>query len=463
MDNLYNNILEVYNQELESKELYNEEFLYNIEHDRIMNEAVQFVNEAYVGKTETLLQMEEQIGKIRMNLSRYDDFDSNPETQKLNRLFEKQFGMDVYALHMDPHKQINAFTRVLATNFDIAKNLKFSDWIVADRKDGYRFKPNNGFCINATIYYGLIAQPDLTDAEVLAILLHELGHNFADFLDNKIQIANRKMMIGYQQYLLQYCILISVFSLGILALPAFIAYKSQMKRFNNRENRNKEIKNQNNYNKFKGKMAGIAASISDKIDNISIAINRLNPLNYMYAKFAIYFRNLFKDEYTKAARESLDRRNEIIADKFAAVYGYGTELGSGLDKMGNVKMGFEDILEKLPGGAKMNKLWNELFVDITEFDCHPHHIQRINECIKTLEDELKQQDMDPKMKNVIKQQIEDMKKLTKQIADKVKSNPEDAQAAYDAYVYNELPDATNEKIEKEIIDEYNKALEKKKN
>ena len=72
------------------------------------NEAAQYraltvVNEAYIEKTPILLEIEKQIGKIRAIYdSRYKDINNSPEVVELNRLFEKQFGMDIFALHLIP-------------------------------------------------------------------------------------------------------------------------------------------------------------------------------------------------------------------------------------------------------------------------------------------------------------------------------------------------------------------------
>jgi Zn-dependent protease with chaperone function len=466
INNLENSIREVYNSELESRELYNEEFNYAIENDILLNENVQFVNEAYVGKTPILEEIEKQIGVIRMNLSRYMDFDSNKEVQKLNRLFEQQFGMDVFALHMNHHKQINAYTMVYAKNFDVVRNAdEYPRWIIADREKGYRFKPNNNICISAVIFYGLLANPDFTDAEILAIILHELGHNFADFIDKKIRIANVSTMVIIEVLLLREAILTIIKSAGLLTLPALIKYKSNRDNFNIKKKRKHEIKKQEkDPSELKGGIKGGIAKIEDDLGTVREVLSRLSPLNILINKFSVILRHRkpMKNLLRKSAQHSIDRRNEIIADKFAGIYGYAYELGSALEKMRYQKTSGEKIVDMLPGGKKINRIWKDLYKDITEFDCHPHNIQRINENIKLLKDELEQADMDPKMKNVIKEQIRELEKLNKEIAEKVKKDPDNTVAAYDAYVYKKLPDATTDKIEQEIADEFNKLLQKQK-
>lgn len=449
-------------QESESRELFNELYINDIKRDTILNEAVQFVNEVYVGKTPTLEKIENQIGLIRRNLNRFDDFDSNKETQALNRLFEQQFGMDVFALHMDYHKEMDAWTWALSSHIDIIKNVDFSKWITADRKDGFRFKPKNGFCISANVSYGILGNPDLTDAEVVAIILHEIGHNFADFLDNKVYFANRNYIKSIKKLLRIKAIIISIFTFGLLTPLAIYDYKKTLKQFYNSNKREKEEKLQNDYNKERGEKLAKRAEKEDEIYTKQMVKAKTDEFTIRSAEQQKGYIYKNKAKITKANRESIDRRNEIIADKFTAVYGYGLDLGSALDKIDKTPSESYKIIAQMPGGKKINDRWEEIYKDITEFDCHPHTIQRINENIKILEDELNRADMDPKMKGVIKSQIKDMKELTKEIGTRINKNPKGIQIGYDAYVYKELPDATTEKIEQEINDNFNKLLKSKK-
>lgn len=458
MSYLTESIKDIMEQEYESRNVYNESVL--LEQKRIISEAVQFVNEAYVGKTNLLQKIEEQIGIVRMNLDRNKPFDNNPEVLKLNRLFEEQFGMQIFAFHMDPHKEMNAYTRTLCTHFDIAGKINYPKSVVIDRKNGFRFKSGNNFCIQVVVYFGLLGNPDFTDGEILAIILHEIGHNFADFIDNKIKLQTINIMEAWKAVLLQNAILSS---LPIVTIPlAIIDYKNNIKRNTNDFANQRAQSNQKKQSKISARINGLNARIGDFINDLSDVISAYNPIRQAIAKSSIKVRNLYKDELTKSAKESLDRRNEIIADKFAGIYGYGVELASAFQKMGDYVSRSKEWINKLPGGEKVNRTWEEIYKDINEFDCHPHTIQRINENIKLLKNELTLQDMDPKMKAVIIKQIKDMEDIVKDIATKVNKNPDSIRANYDAFVNSELPDATTEKIENEIADELNKLLEKKK-
>lgn len=460
---LTESIRNIMEQEYESRNVYNEAVIEARLREKVINEAVEFINEAYIGKTPTLQKIEDKIGELRGNLSRYGDFDRNKTTQEINRLFEEQFGMDVFALHMVNQNIMNAYTQVIALNFDVYKIKNFSDYLIADRKDGYRFRSGNNFCISANVYYGLLANPDLTDGEILAIILHEIGHNFADFIDGTVRLANQNMLDGFIYTNIMY-IVINILSLNLPGVIQNIANLANavFTMNNNRKNKTEKKDQNKRERKLSGLMGGIEGKWIDFVTLCSSILYKTNIISMGWAKLydAIFVRP-FQKGLKQSAKVSVDRRNEIIADKFAAVYGYGPELGTGLQKMGDYKYKDEEFIDKIPVfGKKINDFWDKLYLDINEFDCHPHDVQRINEAIKTLEDELKQSDMDPKLKSTIEKQIKEMKQNVENVKKMIDKDPKNMKVIYDAYVANKLPDATTQKIEDEINDEFNKALRK---
>lgn len=450
------NLEELYNQELNSKEAFNESFIKN---DSFINEVVDIVNEAYIGKTPILEEIEDLISQIRGKLNKYQEFDRMKEVQAINRLFEKQFGMDVFALHLTRSNEINAGTEVVAANFDVYKDKNFHNYLVADRKDGFRFRPNNNFCIIVSINYGVLSNPDITDGEIMAIILHEIGHNFADFIDDNIMIANQYSMdIWIVGNILR--ILLSAITLQFRKVGSSVANLVYgLTSMNNARTNRKERKN------IKGKERVINPAIKGVVgstkDFFSVAFEIFKRYNIIYLGYKgakRLFIKPFENYLKKSAKQSTDRRNEIIADKFAVVYGYGPERSSVFIKYQNIIAPEKKIIAKLPFGKKFNDAWDKLYLDINDFDCHPHDVQRMYECIKTLKDELNQEDMDPKLKSVIQSQINDIESNINIIKSMVNEDPNNIKLAYSAYVAKELPDATTKAIEDEINQELNDIL-----
>ena len=451
-----NYLEELYIQELSSREAFNEAFIYNKQKDILLDEAVSIVNEAYIGKTPVLEEIEDLISQIRGKINRYKDFDRMKEVQALNRLFEKQFGMDVFALHMIPENVMNAYTCVIARNFDVYRRKNFSDYLVADRKDGFRFRSDNNFCIIANVYYGLFTNPDLTDGEILAIILHEIGHNFADFLDDNIRLANQYIMDSWMATNIAQ-IIIDAIQLNIIGVIGDISNVIQgLTMMNNfKKNKMEKINQKGKERTISPTLKGLSGKTSDFFGTCANILYKYNIITLGFKGIGKLFRKPFENFLKKSAKQSVDRRNEIIADKFATVYGYGPELTTGLQKMSSYKSKDYTIIDKLPFGKKFNEAWDKLYLDINEFDCHPHDIQRANECIKTLKDELEQEDMDPKLKSVIYSQINAIESNINNIKDMVNKDPNNIKVVYDAYIANELPDATTKAIEDEINKEFN--------
>lgn len=407
------------------------------------------LSEAYIGKTDTLLEMEEAIGKVRERaLKKFTDINKSPEVLAFNRLMEKQFGMDCYALYIDQSDTVNAYTRVVGARFDIALKDNISDWVEGDRQGGYRWKEGNQLCVMACIYLGLLKNPSFTNEEIIAILLHELGHNFADAIYDDIKIANQKYMEEAKLYL----IISSIISFG-LALPMAIA--AYIKNTNKYE-RKKGKKNHKNI--FRGISQGLH-SIGDNFYNFWSSVKMRIKGGSAYERYKMW---LDAQGYKKAARESLGRQNEVIADKFAGVYGYGPAQVSALFKMDKIESKAEKFVKKIPIiGADNNDSFNAAIVDLNDYDVHPHNIQRANEEIALLKKEVERTDVDPKLKKIMNAQITQIQNILKEETKIIQDGSKSAKAkeAYYAYITGKCPMAVDEEIEDKIEDALNKALE----
>lgn len=417
------------------------------------------VNEAFVGKTKTLLEIEEQIGRVRENLGFYKNINQSKEVLQLNRLIEKQFGVDVCAFKIYNSNIANAYTCVIGKRFDVAENYKMSEMVIADKQNGYRFKPGNNFCLLVNVAYGLITDTQYTDGEILAVILHEIGHNFADCIYDKIEVNNRDMMLKIKKIILESRLKL-IFS--IVFIPIAIRNNKMLKDYNNENQNKKQRKFQSkHYGVIRSVLNGMVGKTKDFGTFINCVYSRLFGLDDIRAKKRIMDLRGYKTK----ARASLDRQNEVIADKFAGIYGYGPEQATALIKLENTPGSAEKFVNKLGGfGRRANEAYNDLIRDINDYDCHPQVIQRINEEIKLLENEIAKEDVDPKMKKVIQDQLNQLRKV---IADNIKaseefSKNENAQRLYNAYVNDNCPDAVDEEIENAIEKAFDEVLNGKK-
>ena len=405
-------------------------------------EHVSYVNEAYFGKTENLIKLEKAIGELRATYSFKRDYTATPEIKKIEKIVKDQFGMDYFSLNIIPQNIPNAFTYTIGSRFDIIKEDKLTKMVVADQKTGYHFRAGNGFVIVVAIYGGVLADPKFTDAEIVAVLLHEIGHNFADVISKDIKVANYEFYETYWAVVA----LRAIMSLGSTLIADIAGW------FDNQNKHQVKVKEKE---KEKGKLAGFFAFVNGKITDFAF--------NWEVFKASL-FGGLIgsvigQKELDKAGKEGQDymkkeasRQNEVIADKFAAIYGYGAEQVTALSKLTLTMLPGQEVLSKLPYGNVLLKYSAELNKDSFKYDCHPNLIQRANTMIESLKFELNKKNLDPEMRKIIEKQIKEMEFCKKEFM-RIRDDDNEiakVERVYAAVVAKKFPEATTEKLEKAI-------------
>lgn len=420
-----------------------------------LNEHVQYVNEAYFGKTVNLVKLEKCIGELRQDYSFKRDYTATPEIKRIEDCIKAQFNFDHVSLNIIPQNIPNAFTYTLGTRFDIIKEDKLRKTVIADQKNGYRFRDNNGFVLVVAIYGGVLANKNFTDAEIVAILLHEIGHNFADVISEKIRLENYEFYKSWWEVVL----LRALFSLG-LTLPEDISFTIS----NNNEYQEKKKEKEKPVGKVRSFFEYISGRLSDLEFNYKVFKS-----NVIYGLVIGLIGTRYFDKRansTAGSRRILStagRQNEVIADKFAAIYGYGAEQVSALSKLTLDLLPAEEVLMKLPFGSVLISNVTQASKDYHKYDEHPNIVQRANTMIKSLEFELNKKNLDPEMRKIIKDQIKEMEECKKAFMtinedDNVKFQIE---KAYAAVVDKKMPDATTEKLEVEINKKIDELCNKK--
>ena len=423
----------------------------------------QVVNEAYVGKTPTLEEIEKKIGELRENIKFSDNLNRSDKITEINRLFEKQFGMDIFALKVLQTKYIDAYTYSLSTRLDYAeKYASLADMITADMKNGFRFKPGNDAAVVVCISYEFLHNKLWTDAEIMAILLHEIGHNFSGSLYNDIYIANREMMLQYKKTLKYLIVLYAIASLCIVGIPGLI---KTIKQYNNLKNKNIKKDAKKDRKKKPSKLKGFFGALKGKQSDYATFVDELSARmnGDKYAEYAgKYFDDMdskgYGEEYFKQTNGRID---EVIADKFAGIYGYGPDQATALLKCDEWDSRAAKKIKQT--GSKKDKennlKYEKVNMQIHRYDIHPQTIQRINEELKLLKREIEKDDVDPKLKEVMLEQVKQLEDILKDATttyEKIDKNTE-ARKLYNEYINDKYPDAVNDDIEEKIeecLDKY---------
>lgn len=130
--------------------------------------------EAYYGKSQTLLECEKVIQKIILkqkenplsNINKYD------ENKILQQLLIKQFGFRDVIIYWNTSTLVNVYTLVNSHVIQIMINKN----VIKD-KIGYYDDTHTEVCV-IQINSAIITNLNLSPTEIMAILLHEIGHNF---------------------------------------------------------------------------------------------------------------------------------------------------------------------------------------------------------------------------------------------------------------------------------------------
>ena len=423
------------------------------------------LNEVYFGKTKELQKIENQLGIFRSKYMNHFVFNttvnSDKELLKFNRMMEDFFGFGIFSLTIVNQPMINAYT--LPIDFRIDTNTN-ANLIVDENR--FKFNKEADYCCMVYIYSGIIFNEHYTTEECMAIIMHEVGHNFFGCLNSK-----NTPLVGIYKAILWLNIFYG--NISILINPSTNNFSAKLIKTIERELRENDslfislhdIINQ---------MGDVASTI------MGAAFTIVNFLSFNTLKFALALLskalNLFR-----TARDPIsiiisllmfptNYRNERLADNFATMYGYGDSLSSALRKMEEHKSSPSEIVNnfhKIPFVAPLYNL-NALIPSIvlTALDEHPQHIARIKDQLDMLEYESAKNNIDPKMRKAIQADIaiieKEMQKYIK-TTDGIR-DPDLAKHLYNRFLYKH----TNSKALKDLIlddrnkfEEYDKMFQSK--
>ena len=282
------------------------------------------------------------------------------------------------------------------------------------------------------IFDGIFFNPDLSPAEVLGVILHEIGHNFQtaispicrgfSYIDRIMKvimiplevvgtIADNRRSVGQKAGNL------AQMGMAIPLLSDNIRRKlvdNYVKTLRDNPDVSETIASNNLV------MGAVAAPFAVVSSAIQIVMKLIRGLISPVLFFSVLAANI-----GNAALSVLDERGEIIADKFAAAYGYGAECQTALAKCRASGFGMptEKLIRQIPVVQAYYDLIgipNQILGNI--IDCHPNQIYRSKDTLDYIKKELANEDLDPKMRAELMSQCKKLEnnitRLTNPIADK---------------------------------------------
>lgn len=357
------------------------------------------VTEAYIGKTKPLLAAERELDIIirerKTNPLTYDmSSDGNPHVKAVGKLLQKQFGFKECVINFVPAMIVNACT--INTSL-VSRSIHYKSYRF-DKKRGHYDEEH---CISSfvTICEGLLENDNMTGGVLLAIILHEIGH---DFDNSPWLVVQDFAMFIYSPIQMLICGLMkesNIVQRGMTIISNIIYRIPPLETF---------LKI---YTGTIGLINGIKKFLVRAKDIYSL-IND-NPIKFCRV-------GKVRKIIASAIIDIAGAPGEIHSDELAAVYGYGSDLSKGLVILRNSNITFEGIASKNPATNLLVDVYSQifeiiLFCSIPEenIDCHPSEQARVKSVIDKYERDLANSDFPPEMKKELIRELEETKEIYK--------------------------------------------------
>ena len=419
------------------------------------------LNEAYFGKTKGVLKIEKAIGALRHKyMEQYfsKDINLDPGIDDICRAIEDAFGFGLVQFEVVIEASINAYTLPLGTSVD-ARGSKYME---VDTTNGYRYNKQANFAAIFYITSGLFLNEAFTDAEITAIILHEIGHNFTtsaiDYNGNLNALNN--ILVGLYTFGAYTVVSSNVVKRATINIKNYMA-----KTFR----RLAEV-----YNTFKSVIGTWRYILTEYFKFGEFMNNVTMPFTIMASTIATNVWNRVINYALFPTRFLTGYDDERFADSFATMYGYGPEIQTALEKVHDRKTSVYEA-DKFINSSPLLANYVDLFklpvlFIIYAFDEHPELPARMKNACAQIEYDLKNHHFRPAMKARIKHDLKVMQaNLAKyeKINTDVTENPKAIKELYYQWLLENFDGDLKHKIffatkPKEINDSFLRKLRLKK-
>lgn len=360
------------------------------------------LNEVYVGRLPEIDQMVTDIHNIREEYKAKGNISIIKSTKVIEKHIEEMWGFKAFLFDIYIDNVPNAYTWCVGSCINVDPR----DAIECTNK-GYRFGPKTNVAASSKIATSLLLDENISDEEVLAILLHEIGHSFVERA-NKV---NELMSMNRSTYLL--CTLFNLI-IGICTLNIGVIVRTINTGMRLDTNSNtiivkfeKLIKNIPGLRHIDIASESTKKWISDKISDYFVILGRRS-----YDKKYVKSLEKTRDKNKKRNYNSdtaMGRTKERLSDDFANMYGFGPQLATGLIKMSSpYRYGVLSTVESTDIQKKADDLIMQIYDVI---DVHPGNVDRVIAMYDALVQDYKSLKVDPKIKAAMKQDIDELQKI----------------------------------------------------
>lgn len=388
----------------------------------------QIFNEVYFGETKDISELldilhsfrEKYIYKKNLNYI-FPGSNSDPDLMKLSEKLEDMFGFGAVDLNIINESYMNAVTYPIIYNIGCNPE----DHIYST-PNGFKFDKEFNYVTQISYTSNVILNKEFTDREILAILLHEVGHSFVLVQKEMVPLvaANRDCIVIQCILMVIISIMSSQFGSAIKYIRQLINSANSVKLFKAEISKNiKKSAIGKIYDKIKtGVFDRIGLFVSNRASdlfNILGISNLSKALSLVLNGWAFFNKKQKKrlSDSVKNGQNALGRSMEYFADNLPASYGLGADLASALEKMefrNTTKS--EKVVNTISKVNPLNLLLGELvklpyYEMVNNLDVHPKYANRVNKIEADLKRELAKTKMNPKMKKEIENSLKNINQL----------------------------------------------------
>lgn len=395
---------------------------------------LRIVNEAYFGRTPGITRCfdafcdfrNEYVGHGVINAMRHIDIDHDKNLKVFCREMEREFGLDTFSFIVRNDPMVNAWTYPIY----FKQNRRPKDNVEVT-KTGYRFKKDIEMSIIVVATTGFILDEKYSDEQVFAAILHEVGHNFQEYLNGNVHSLHSA--IGFIQIINDILNLLSGNFTVLQNVKNYIfmsdpTHRTLSKWFNSITSDT----DRNNIYSYFNFIRGIVRLPANLLTDIIMI--PLMPAMKILTGFASLLNKCSLAGIIVSAHGYL---GEVIADNFASYYGFGEALATGLDKMesGNLSSKVRNI-------PLIGHIYNFMMLPgdllISLGDPHPAHAARAYDVLQSMKYDLKDPSLSPELRKKLEKEIESYENTMNKIYDDKSrlSNAKVVQGIFDKAIFS---------------------------
>ena len=282
----------------------------------------EYFTESYFGKTKNLQMAERILGQMLeiMREKPHGDFSNHPLNKELEKTFQRQFGFKRIYIIWD-RAPLTSFTAYTLSSSDVLFDPKY--YAVKNKEKGF-YDESHSHIAYIRVSVEIPLQLNFTPEEFLGTILHELGHNFDDSLYTRIALSATYMynVVGIMNgVLLENPELIAQYAGRFAGLLITTTNTGHLINAKLNHLCNKFLNHVPALKRMKLVLNKVCDVIFAGLDVLDSAVGLIAlPLNLLLSPVT-------------QMMTLLTRKGEEFADSFAAAYGYGPGVISGLAKM----------------------------------------------------------------------------------------------------------------------------------